>query len=100
MPPLAPLRAPARVRLRRGLRDTTELAAGAASNPGPTLIGATGLWGSNLATAGQGIKIGLVDDGIDQAHPYFNPSGFAYPAGFPKGNTAYTTPKVIDARAF
>jgi len=83
-----------------GLRDTTELAAGAASNPGPTLIGATGLWGSNLATAGQGIKIGLVDDGIDQAHPYFNPSGFAYPAGFPKGNTAYTTPKVIVARAF
>ena len=28
------------------------------------------------------------------------PSGFSYPAGFPKGNTAYTTPKVIVARAF
>ena len=46
------------------------------------------------------VKIGLVDDGIDQAHPYFDPSGFSYPAGFPKGNTAYTTPKVIVARAF
>jgi subtilisin family serine protease len=69
-------------------------------NRGPTLIGAPALWGSNLATAGQGIKIGLVDDGIDQAHPYFNPSGFSYPAGFPKGNKAYTTPKVIVARAF
>ncbi|HET8752244.1 MAG TPA: S8 family serine peptidase [Gaiellaceae bacterium] len=81
------------------LRGTTA-AAGGPSNPGPALIGATALWGSNLATAGQGIKIALVDDGIDQAHPYFNPSGFSYPAGFPKGNTAYTTPKVIVARAF
>ena len=69
-------------------------------NRGPTLIGATSLWGSNLATAGQGIKIGLVDDGIDQAHPYFRPAGFTYPPGFPKGNKAYTTPKVIVARAF
>ena len=69
-------------------------------NRGPTLIGAPALWGPSLATAGQGIKIGLIDDGIDQAHPYFNPSGFSYPAGFPKGNTAYTTPKVIVARAF
>jgi subtilisin family serine protease len=72
----------------------------ARSNPGPTLIGATALWGPGLATAGQEIKIGLVDDGIDQTHPYLDPSGFAYPAGFPKGNTAYTTPKVIVARAF
>src|SRR5205823_1349426 len=35
-----------------------------------------------------------------QAHPYFSASGFSYPAGFPKGNPAYTTPKVIAARAF
>jgi subtilisin family serine protease len=82
------------------LSNDTTAAAAAQSNPGPTLIGATALWGSNLATAGQGLKIGLVDDGIDQAHPYFDPSGFSYPAGFPKGNTAYTTPKVIVARAF
>jgi subtilisin family serine protease len=75
-------------------------AATAQSNPGPTLIGATALWGPELATAGQGIKIGLVDDGIDQAHPYLDPSGFSYPAGFPKGDTGYTTPKVIVARAF
>lgn len=81
------------------LRDATATTA-ALSNPGPSLIGATALWGSNLATAGQGLKIGLVDDGIDQAHPYFKPAGFSYPAGFPKGNTAYTTPKVVAARAF
>jgi subtilisin family serine protease len=72
----------------------------AAAGPGPSLIGAPELWGTNLATAGQGIKIGLVDDGLDQAHPYFDPAGYTYPAGFPKGNTAYTTPKVIVARAF
>ncbi len=84
------------------LRDATGSAAtrAAQSNVGPTLVGATALWGSSLATAGQGIKIALVDDGIDQAHSYFDPSGYTYPAGFPKGNTAYTTRKVIVARAF
>ncbi len=82
------------------LRDTPASSAAATADPGPSLIGATALWGQSLATAGQGLKIGLVDDGIDQAHPYFKPSGFSYPAGFPKGNSAYTTPKVIVARAF
>jgi subtilisin family serine protease len=81
------------------LRDAPATSA-ASVDPGPSLIGATALWGQSLATAGQGIKIALVDDGIDQAHPYFDPAGFSYPAGFPKGNTAYTTPKVIVARAF
>jgi subtilisin family serine protease len=66
----------------------------------PKLIGAPTVWGSTLATAGQGIKIGIIDDGLDQSHVFFSPSSFAYPAGFPKGQTAYTTPKVIVARAF
>jgi subtilisin family serine protease len=69
-------------------------------NRAPALIGARALWGSSLATAGEGLKIGIIDEGIDQAHPYFKPSGFSYPSGFPKGNTAFTTPKVIVARAF
>jgi subtilisin family serine protease len=64
------------------------------------LIGAPHLWGPNLSTAGEGVKIGIIDDGIDQSHPFFNPGGYAYPAGFPKGNAQYTTPKVIVARAF
>ena len=64
------------------------------------LIGAPDLWGGDLATAGQGIKIGIIDDGIDQSHPYFDPSGYTMPAGFPKGDIAYTTAKVIVARAF
>jgi subtilisin family serine protease len=66
----------------------------------PQLIGAPQVWGPTLATAGQGMKIAIVDDGIDQTHPFFAPAGYAYPTGFPKGQTAYTTPKVIVARAF
>jgi subtilisin family serine protease len=66
----------------------------------PQLIGAPQVWGQSLATAGEGMKIGILDDGLDQTHPFFNPTSFAYPAGFPKGNTAYTTPKVIVARTF
>src|SRR4051812_5459847 len=66
----------------------------------PQLIGATQVWGPTLATSGQGIKIGVIDDGLDQTQVFFTPTGLSYPAGFPKGNTAYTTPKVIVARAF
>ncbi|MFL5943504.1 MAG: S8 family peptidase [Gaiellaceae bacterium] len=83
------------------LRDTSSSAAAVdAVNQAPTLVGARSLWGPTLATAGQGLKIGIVDEGIDQKHSYFNAAGFSYPAGFPKGNTGYTTPKVIVARAF
>ncbi len=66
----------------------------------PQLVGAPSVWGPALATAGQGMKIAILDDGLDQSHVFFSPSGFTYPAGFPKGNTAFTTPKVIVARAF
>jgi subtilisin family serine protease len=66
----------------------------------PAQIGAPALWGPGLSTAGNGIKIGIVDDGVDQAHPFFNPAGYAMPAGFPKGQAAYTTAKVIAARSF
>ena len=66
----------------------------------PQLIGAPQVWGPTLATSGQGIKIGVIDDGLDQTQTFFTPTGFTYPAGFPKGNTAYTSPKVIVARAF
>src|SRR5205814_10088216 len=44
--------------------------------------------------------VGIIDDGVDQTHPFFNPGRFAMPPGFPKGNTAFTTSKVIVARAF
>lgn len=67
---------------------------------GPQQIGADKLWGPNLETAGDGIKIGIIDDGLDATHPYFNPAGYTYPAGFPKGQTALATPKVIVQRTF
>jgi subtilisin family serine protease len=64
------------------------------------LIKATALHGPTRATAGQGLKIGIIDDGIDSSHPFFNPAGYAMPPGFPKGVVADTSAKVIVARAF
>jgi subtilisin family serine protease len=69
------------------------------TNRSPSVIGATQLEAATGAS-GAGVKIGVVDDGIDQTNQFFNPSGYSYPTGFPKGNTNFTTPKVIVARAF
>jgi subtilisin family serine protease len=66
----------------------------------PGFIGATALWGPKRATAGQGMKIGIIDDGIDRSHRYFNPRGYRMPRGFPKGQKAFTSAKVIVARTF
>ena len=66
----------------------------------PAVIGAPQVWGPTLATAGDGIKIGVIDDGIDQSHPFLSPAGFTMPTGYPKGNRAYATAKVIVARSF
>jgi subtilisin family serine protease len=76
------------------------LTKGQALAQGPALIQAPSLWGSTLAGAGTGMKIGVIDDGIEATHPYFNPADFSYPPGFPKGLTRYTTPKVIVERSF
>ncbi|HEU0303848.1 MAG TPA: S8 family serine peptidase [Gaiellaceae bacterium] len=74
---------------------------GATLDRSPGVIGADELWGGpTFSSAGQGVKIGVIDDGVDQSHPFFNPAGYTYPAGFPKGQRAFTTPKVIAARAF
>jgi len=65
----------------------------------PSVIGADVLHQTTGAD-GTGIKIGVVDDGIDQTNPFFNPASFSYPAGFPKGDSKYVTPKVIVAKVF
>jgi subtilisin family serine protease len=73
---------------------------------GPTLdrsvpaVKAPAIWGPGLSTSGQGMKIAIIDDGVDQTHPFFNPAGYAMPAGFPKGVASFTTAKVIVARVF
>ena len=66
----------------------------------PGLIGAGALAAVGGGTGGEGIKIAVVDDGVDPANRFFAPEGFSYPAGFPKGGTKWTTPKVIVARSF
>jgi subtilisin family serine protease len=66
----------------------------------PGFIGAPTLWGPTLSSAGNGVKIGIIDDGLDKTHPYFRASGYRMPRGYPKGQKAYTSAKVIVARAF
>src|SRR5882724_4191081 len=78
------------------------------------IINADGAWSAagGRSNAGAGIKIGDIDTGIDETHPFFDPSGFAYPSGFPKCDAAdsathnanhnceHVSPKVIVAKVF
>ena len=68
-------------------------------NRSPAVMGATAYWAAT-GSRGNGVKIGVVDDGIDHTNPFFAPGGLQYPAGFPKGARRWTTPKVIVARTF
>jgi minor extracellular serine protease Vpr len=78
-----------------------------ATDPDLTMINAFAAWGSGgAANAGRGVKVGIVDTGIDQTHPCFTNAAAAAagitgpPAGFPKGDTSFTDNKVIVARVF
>ena len=78
------------------------------------IINADPAWAAagGRAMAGAGIKIGDIDTGIDNTHPFFDSTGFSYPAGFPKCDAAdsnshhqdqdckYVSPKVIVAKVF
>ncbi len=68
-------------------------------NRGPAILGATAFSGLTGAR-GQGVKVAVVDDGVDIAHPFLDPTGFSYPAGFPKAASGPTTAKVIVSRGF
>jgi minor extracellular serine protease Vpr len=68
-------------------------------NAGPDVIGARAFAAAHGAR-GEGIKIAVVDDGVDPTNPFFDPRGFSYPQGFPRGGRPWTTPKVIVARTF
>jgi len=74
----------------------------------PSLTTATNLvnvpaaWAAvgGIGNAGAGVKIGIIDSGIDQNHPGFQDSALKPPAGFPHGDTGYTNSKVIVARSY
>jgi hypothetical protein len=57
-----------------------------------------------LEKAGAGIKIAILDSGIDASHPGFRDDSLTPPEGFPRvssdANTAYITKKVIVARSY
>jgi minor extracellular serine protease Vpr len=65
----------------------------------PGVIGADELHAATGAF-GDGVKIGIVDDGVDPTNPFLQPDGLTYPPGFPRGGKKWTSPKVIVARAF
>ena len=78
------------------------------------IINATDAWDAagGRSVAGAGIKIGDIDSGIDETHPFFDSTGFSYPPGFPKcdrldsnshrvdQDCKYVSPKVIVAKVF
>ena len=68
----------------------------------PFLIGAPALWEAvgGVDQAGQGMKIGIIDSGINQDHPMFKGDGFTAPVGFPLGDVAFTNDKIIVARTY
>ncbi|MHB0859010.1 MAG: S8 family serine peptidase, partial [Anaerolineae bacterium] len=65
-------------------------------------IGADAYWPTvgGAENAGAGVRIAVLDDGIALDHPMFDAAGYSYPSGYPRGDTRYTTPKVIAARAY
>src|SRR3989449_770844 len=83
-------------------------------NRSPTLIGAPTLWAADggQANAGAGIKIGIIDTGIDFTHPFLTDNSLVVPAGFPKCDALdsavhqanvsckYVSNKVIVAKMF
>ena len=56
------------------------------------------------ATAGLGIKIGMIDTGMDPNHPALNDTTLTPPSGFPivphPSDSAYTNNKIIVARSY
>ena len=68
-------------------------------NRSPSIIGAD-VFHQATSANGEGVKIGVVDDGVDNTNPFLQGAGMSVPAGFPLGDAPFTNPKVIVARAF
>jgi uncharacterized protein (TIGR03437 family) len=66
------------------------------------LMNATAAW-NNLGgqgNAGAGTRIAILDTGIDHNHPMMRDPALTPPAGFPRGDAAFTNSKVIVARSY
>src|SRR3954452_22990634 len=70
-----------------------------ALNRSPAVIGAD-VFHAATGGNGEGVKIGVVDDGVDNTNPFLSGAGFTAPTGFPLGQTKFTNGKIIVARAF
>ena len=69
------------------------------------LVGAPGAWNALGGTgkAGAGVKIAILDTGIDQSHAAFQDTSLSAPSGFPKSPpefSSYTNNKIIVARSY
>ncbi len=66
------------------------------------LVNATAAWSAagGPQNAGAGVKIAIIDSGIDHTHAAFNDSALTAPEGFPKGNGEFTNGKIIVARSY
>ncbi len=76
-------------------------------NRATTILDGPQAWNlvGGLSNAGAGIKIGILDTGIDQTHPSLQDSSLQVPSGFPKCNAVseclnFTNSKVIVARSY
>jgi len=69
-------------------------------DPDLSIIHAMEAWdlGGGPGNAGEGVKIAIIDTGIDQTHPCFDDAG--YPAQNQIGDTRFTSNKVIAAKVF
>ena len=92
-------RLPALLDFERSNRVYPSLSYTLSMNRGPTVIGAP-QFSAQTGAKGEGVKVAVVDDGVDHEHPFLDPTGLSYPPGFPKGSGGGTTPKVIVARTF
>ncbi len=70
------------------------------ADPDLALIQATAAWaaGGDPARAGEGVKVAIVDSGIDATHPCFDSTG--YPPQARLGDPRFTNDKVIAAKVF
>jgi minor extracellular serine protease Vpr len=53
-----------------------------------------------MANAGAGVKIAVIDSGLDDTHPAFQDVSLTPPATYPRGDTTYTNGKIIVARSY